>query len=102
MPGGVGATCSSKNNGADCDYNLGAYCSGTTCAAYTVAQAGDTCGGATPTVCAGSATCFQSLCVSPAADGATCSPASGLNCLPPSTCNGDAGTCSLYSATECK
>jgi hypothetical protein len=105
-PGGLGATCAAANDGADCDYNQGVYCDGTTkmCTAYAVAQAGDTCGGALPTVCAGDATCFQSLCVAPADDGSACNAMSGLNCMPPSSClGGDGGmTCALFSASECK
>lgn len=104
-PGGKGAMCATANMGADCDYYQGVYCDGTSasCIAYAIAQAGDPCGGATPTVCAGDATCFQSLCVSPAQDGATCNAASGLDCLAPSTCTApDGGTCALFSAAQCK
>lgn len=106
VPGGPGATCAAKNGGADCDYYQGVYCDGTTsmCTAYAVAQAGDACGGATPTVCAGDATCFQSLCVAPADDGSACNAASGLNCMAPSSCLGTEGgtTCALFSASQCK
>jgi hypothetical protein len=104
-PGGVGATCAAKNNGADCDYNQGAYCDTTAgmCAAYTTAQPGDSCNGATHTICAADATCYQSLCVAPAQDGSTCNAASGLNCQPPDTCSAaDGGTCALFSAKQCK
>jgi hypothetical protein len=106
LPGASGAPCAAKNNNADCDYYQGVYCDGTTsmCTSYAIAQAGDSCTGATPTVCAGDATCFQTLCVSPAADGSACNAASGLNCMAPSSCLGAEGgtTCSLFSASECK
>ncbi|HEY3815784.1 MAG TPA: hypothetical protein VGL81_01375 [Polyangiaceae bacterium] len=106
VPGGPGAACSSKNSNADCDYYQGVYCDGTTsmCTAYAVAQPGDACGSATPTVCGGDATCYQSLCVSPAADGSACNAASGLNCMAPDSCLGTEGgtTCTLFSATQCK
>jgi hypothetical protein len=106
VPGGPGATCAAKNSSADCDYYQGVYCDGTTskCTAYAVAQAGDACGGATPTVCAGEATCFQSLCIAPADDGSACNAASGLDCMAPSSCLGTEGgtTCALFSASQCK
>jgi hypothetical protein len=106
VPGALGAMCATKNDNADCDYYQGVYCDGTssTCAAYAVAQAGDACGGAVPIVCAGDATCFQSLCVAPAGDGTACNAASGLNCMPPSSCLGSEGgtTCALFSASQCK
>jgi len=105
-PGALGAMCATKNNNADCDYYQGVYCDGTStaCAAYAIAQAGDACGSAVPTVCAGDATCFQSLCVAPASDGSTCNAASGLNCMAPSSClGGDGGMmCALFSASQCK
>jgi hypothetical protein len=105
-PGGPGAACVAKNNNADCDYYQGVYCDGTTsmCTAYAIGQAGDSCGGATPTVCAGEGTCFQSLCEPPAADGSPCNAASGLDCMAPSSCQGTEGgtTCSLFSASQCK
>jgi hypothetical protein len=108
-PAGVAtppATCVPKNNSADCDYTQGVYCDATTmaCQPYSKAQAGDACGGSTPTVCTGDATCFQSLCVAPADDGSTCNAAAGLNCLAPSSCLGGEGgaTCALFSASQCK
>jgi len=101
-PGALGAMCAAANKGTDCDYNQGVYCdaTSTSCKAYAIAQAGDACGGATPTVCAGDATCFQSLCVAPAQDGSTCNATSGLNCMAPSSCT--AGMCALFPAAQCK
>lgn len=101
-PGGLGATCSSKNGGADCDYYQGVYCdtASSTCKAYAMAQAGDACGTAQPTVCVGDGTCSNGHCVAPVQDGTACNAAQGQNCMPPQTCN--AGTCSLYSASQCK
>ena len=104
-PGGPGAMCSAANKGADCDYYQGAYCDGTSskCTAYTIAQPGDPCGSATPTVCAGDSTCTLSLCVAPVADGTACDPQNGQSCMPPQSCTGgDGGTCALFSATQCK
>ena len=105
-PGVQGAPCVPKNNNADCDYYQGFYCDATSmaCQPYTIAQAGDSCGGTTPTVCAGEATCFQSLCVAPADDGSPCNAASGLDCMAPSSCLGADGgaTCGLFSASQCK
>jgi hypothetical protein len=106
-PGGLGATCAAANNGADCDYEQGLTCDGasSSCKAYVVVQPGGACGSATPTVCAGQGTCYQSLCVPPAADGTACGQ-SGSNCMPPDTCGADGGpdggTCALFSATQCK
>ncbi|HEX3345625.1 MAG TPA: hypothetical protein VHS09_13675 [Polyangiaceae bacterium] len=106
VPGGSGAACVAKNNSADCDYYQGVYCDGTTsmCASYAVAMAGDSCASATPTVCAGDATCYQSLCVAPASMASACNAASGLNCAPPYACLGADGgtTCTLFSASQCK
>ncbi len=106
LPGGSGAACAAKNSNADCDYYQGVYCNGTTsmCTTYAVAQAGDSCSGPAPTVCAGEATCFQTLCVAPASDGSPCNAASGLDCMAPSSCLGAEGgtTCSLFTASECK
>jgi hypothetical protein len=102
QPGALGATCNAANNNADCDYNQGVYCDGTSkaCTAYVVAQAAGSCGGTTPTACAGGGTCYKSACVPPAMDGSMCASATGENCLFPSSCN--MGTCGLYTASLCK
>jgi hypothetical protein len=101
-PGGIGATCAAANKGVDCDYAQGAYCdtSAGSCKAYAEAQTGSACGSATPTVCVGAGTCFQSKCVAPVADGSSCDAQQGQSCLAFSTCN--AGTCGLYAASQCK
>jgi hypothetical protein len=100
-PGGLGATCAAKNGGADCDYDQGVYCDTTSsaCKAYVPAQATDACG-SLPAVCVGDSTCFGGHCVAPVQDGTACNTQQGQNCMPPQSCN--AGTCSLYSATQCK
>jgi hypothetical protein len=102
QPGGLGATCAAKYNGADCDYDQGVYCDATsgTCKAYAVAQAGDSCGSAQPTICVGDGTCYQNKCVAPVQDGSACNAQQGQNCMPPSSCT--ASTCGLYSASQCK
>ncbi|HEY1697748.1 MAG TPA: hypothetical protein VGG39_36560 [Polyangiaceae bacterium] len=99
-PGAVGATCAAANNGADCDYNQGAYCdtTGGLCASYVPAQAGSAC--SATAVCVGSATCFSGTCVAPVADQQACNPSQGQNCLPPDTCNA-AETCSYVTALQC-
>jgi hypothetical protein len=101
-PGGLGATCAAANGNADCSYDQGVYCDATssTCKAYATAQATNACGSSQPTVCVGDGTCYQNHCVAPIQDGATCNPQQGQNCMPPSSCT--AGTCGLYSASQCK
>ncbi len=103
QPSGLlGATCNPANDSADCDYDQGLYCDSVSkeCTEYLTPQAGGACGGSTPTACAGGGTCYKSACVPPVQDGSMCAPATGLNCLYPSTCN--SGTCGLYTASQCK
>ncbi len=98
QPGPVGAACSPDAGGIDCDYNLGAYCSGTSCAAITVAMISSLCGGSSPpSVCFADGACQGGFCVAPTADGQPCD--AGLNCTTPSTCSG--GVCSTPSASQC-
>ena len=98
QPGPVGAVCSADAGGIDCDYNLGAYCSGTSCAAITVAMISSLCGGSSPpAVCFADGACQGGFCVAPTADGQPCD--GGLNCTIPSTCS--AGVCSTPSASQC-
>lgn len=101
QPGGLGATCSSKNDSADCDYDQGVYCDGTAmaCVAVAVAGTGGACAAPAP-ACGGGGTCYDSACVAPAQDGGTCAPTTGVNCLYPQTCQ--SGTCGLYAASQCK
>jgi hypothetical protein len=98
QPGGVGATCSADAGGVDCDYALGAYCSGATCAAITVAMSASLCGGSSPpAVCYADGACQGGFCVPPVADGQPCD--AGASCTIPSTCV--AGTCGTPSAGQC-
>lgn len=98
QPGGVGATCDPDAGGVDCDQNvLGAYCSGGTCSAVTVAMSASLCGGSPPSVCYASGACQGGFCVPPIADGQPCD--GGLGCTIPSTCN--AGTCGTPNASLC-
>jgi hypothetical protein len=97
-PGAVGAACNLDAGGIDCDYNLGAYCSGGMCGAITVAMLSSLCGGSSPpAVCFADGACQAGFCVAPTADGQPCD--AGLNCTIPSTCN--AGVCTTPSATQC-
>ena len=95
-PGGVDAGCGDA--GGACDYNLGAYCAGSSCAAVSVDIPGGPCGGSPPNACPSSSQCLQMFCVAPVADMGSCE--GGLACAPPDTCN--AGTCSLFTASQCK
>ncbi len=98
QPGAVDAGCSPDAGGIDCDYNQGAYCNGTTCAAITVAMLSSLCGGGPPpAVCFADGACQGGFCVAPVADGQPCD--GGVNCTTPSTCN--AGVCSTPSASQC-
>jgi hypothetical protein len=100
-PGAVGATCVPANANADCDATQGLYCDTTTtqCKEYLTAPAGSTCGGAIPTVCQASGTCYKGTCVAAVADQGSCNTTTGQNCLPPDTCT--AGTCALFTAASC-
>ena len=97
QPGGIGATCDADGGGADCDYNLGAYCSGGTCAAITVAMSAAPCGGSPPSVCYASGVCQDTFCVPPTADGQSCD--GGVGCTAPSGCY--AGTCGSPTSGMC-
>jgi hypothetical protein len=97
QPGGVGAACNPDAGGLDCDYNLGAYCSGTSCAAISVGTVSSTCGGSPPTACLGDGTCQEGDCVLPIGDGQPCD--GGLNCAVPSACT--AGVCATPNASQC-
>lgn len=100
QPGGVGASCDADAGGVDCDYNLGAYCDGTMCAAITVAMSASLCGGSYPPVaCYADGACQGGFCVPPLADGFPCGGDGGVNCTIPSTCN--SGTCSSPNASQC-
>jgi hypothetical protein len=96
VAGGVDAGCGDA--GGACDYNLGAYCAGSSCAAVAVDSPGGSCGGSPPNACPSSSQCQQMFCVAPVADMGSCE--GGLACAPPDTCN--AGTCSLFTASQCK
>jgi hypothetical protein len=100
MPGVLDATCNPADNGSDCDYSQGLYCGGapSNYLSYEIVQAGGACG--STAVCMGGGTCFQSVCVAPAQDGAACNPQSGVNCMAPSSCTN--GMCSLDPATQCQ
>jgi hypothetical protein len=95
VPGGVDAGCADA--GGTCDYNLGAYCVGSSCAPVTVDTAGGSCMGPPVDQCPGSGECQQMFCVPPTADMGACD--GSVACAPPDTCN--AGTCSLFSASQC-
>jgi hypothetical protein len=96
VPGGADAGCGDA--GGTCDNNLGFYCSGGSCGALAVDTPGGSCSGPPTDQCPSSSTCQQGFCVSPVADMGSCE--GGLACTPPDTCN--AGTCSLFTASQCK
>lgn len=97
QPGGVDAGCGDA--GGVCDYNLGAVCSGSACAAVTVDTAGGSCSGPPMDQCPSASVCQQGFCAPPVADMGACD-AGGTPCAPPDTCN--SGTCSLFTASNCK
>ena len=94
----VGAACGAS---AVCDYAQGAYCdSGSmTCKAYTIPMNGMPCDGNMTNVCFGGAACSNGSCVAAAPDGSMCDAMQGIGCVSPDTCT--AGTCQLFSATQC-
>jgi hypothetical protein len=96
VPGGLDGGCGEA--GGTCDYNLGAYCAGNACGAVVVDTPGGSCGGSSPPdQCPSSSTCQQGFCASPIADMGACD--GSVACTPPDTCN--AGTCSLFTASQC-
>lgn len=97
VPGGIDAGCGDA--GGTCDYNLGATCMGSACAPVTVDTAGGSCMGPPVDQCPGSGECQQMFCVPPVADMGACD-AGATPCAPPDTCN--SGTCSLFTASQCK
>lgn len=94
-PGGVDAGCGDA--GGTCDYNLGATCMGAACAPVAVDTAGGSCSGPPVDQCPGSGACQQGFCSAPIADMGGCD--GSVPCTPPDTCN--AGTCSLFTASQC-
>jgi len=94
---GDGGTCDQDAAANACDYNLGYYCSGTSCTPITVTMSTG-CGGSPPAVCFASAYCSSGFCTPPTQDGQPCD--GGVSCAAPSTCN--AGTCGLVLAATCK
>jgi hypothetical protein len=99
QPGGIGASCDADAGGVDCDYNLGAYCDGTMCAAVTVAMSASICGGAPPAACYADGVCQSGFCVPPIADGQPCGGDAGLTCTIPSVCP-SSGVCSTPNAAH--
>jgi hypothetical protein len=98
VPGGVDAGCGDA--GGACDYNLGATCMGSSCAAVPVDTPGGSCTGPPTDECPSSSACLQGFCQAPIADMMSCDAGDGIPCTPPDTCN--AGTCSLFTASQCK
>lgn len=97
VPGGVDAGCGDA--GGACDFNFGAVCSGNVCTAVPVDTPGGSCSGPPTDECPSASACIQGFCAGPIADMMACD-AGGIPCTPPDTCN--AGTCSLFTASNCK
>lgn len=96
VAGGVDAGCGDA--GGVCDFNLGATCSGSSCTSVPVDSPGSSCSGPPTDECPSSSACFQGFCTPPVSDMGACD-AGALPCAPPDTCN--AGTCSLFTASQC-
>jgi len=96
----VGEACDSKNK---CDTFAGLACNAQgTCAAITLAAAGESCGAIDGKLvsCAASGNCDNGKCVVAVKDGGACDKTKKLDCLEPAECI--EGTCKLPSAPVCK
>ncbi|HEX8794722.1 MAG TPA: hypothetical protein VF765_27435 [Polyangiaceae bacterium] len=98
VAGGVDGGCGDA--GGVCDYNLGAVCTGNACGPVAVDTAGGSCSGPPMDQCPSSSVCSQGFCTPPIGDMMSCDAGSGIPCTPPDTCN--MGTCSLFTASQCK
>ncbi|HEY3357690.1 MAG TPA: hypothetical protein VGQ83_30840 [Polyangia bacterium] len=104
-----------RATGADCDRNLGLYCTAAgTCADIILAEPWGDCGRLlddSVAMCTYGSVCIfpvgsrQGTCVQPVPDGTTCDSASGPPCLAPARCvspdGGTTGTCQLLDPAAC-
>lgn len=100
-PLAAGATCNQTRDllYGGCDGYQGVLCAAGTsrCAAVPYAMAGQGCPAGT--YCNG-ASCFNGICVAPAADNASCNTTSGPLCLPVASCTG--GKCTVLDPSTCR